>query len=639
MREGIEWWRQSVYPRTRIPREELLQLLMTCPHVTLPKMSLKEIGVYFAICLEGRADITFDDWERYLIRFGPFHDCAMKTVECFYDRNQNGVAAWFHGVISRAEAEAALRHADDGAFLVRFSETQPKKFTLTYMKVYADPLYMGRRETKNVLIVHTPDATGKLQYGLQDGGNGQLFPSIASFIENSSARLRIPVVSRLSIENNATLRAIQASPTLFRPQVSNDYGDLSSGDLVPPPSTGPSVFAAPDYGTMPASCGVEARSMGPPAPSSSQEQAYNDYATLSEKHLGKQHESAHGGYGDFRTMTPAHPVMVDANRSAPAMGGAYGHFGTIPSADTPTNLDYGPMPSHAMSLPTADSYATLGPSSHVLGARLAHSTSSSSINSNDTYGHFGPGPVVVPPLAHSNSVHSNDGYGHFGATAFVPPTSAPLPQSDVYGHFGAMPAPPPSLPAWGSARFQDLKPIARHSSDSSLERSDAYGSFANLSLSHSTSEYGHVSTARHVDATEEALAQIESGMALYKQRQLDEAVQCFLRAEFFSKTAGEKTVEARALGNLGTVFLDKKQPRDAVKYYVKCLVLTRDIEDKKRERIILNNLVLACIAAGDTAAALQHSEELLVITNVAANRLKIESRIRTLRAELKSSTT
>ncbi|KAF0762670.1 hypothetical protein AaE_003278 [Aphanomyces astaci] len=124
-------------------------------------------------------------------------------------------------------------------------------------------------------------------------------------------------------------------------------------------------------------------------------------------------------------------------------------------------------------------------------------------------------------------------------------------------------------------------------------------------------------------------------MSLYKERKLDDAIGYFLRAEYCAKEAGEKTVEARALGNLGTVYLDKKLPKDAVRYYVKCLALTRNVEDKKRERIILNNLVLASIASGDTTSALQYSTELLTITAVAANRLKIESRIRTLQDELR----
>ena len=101
---------------------------------------------------------------------------------------------------------------------------------------------------------------------------------------------------------------------------------------------------------------------------------------------------------------------------------------------------------------------------------------------------------------------------------------------------------------------------------------------------------------------------------------------------------GDKAVEVRALGNLGTVYLDRKQPTEAVKFYDKCLVLTRALEDKKRERTILNNLALASTAAGAFANALKYSEDLLGITAVAANRLKIESRIQALRAKLSNIT-
>ncbi|RHY24731.1 hypothetical protein DYB25_011033, partial [Aphanomyces astaci] len=160
--------------------------LFQCPAIMLPQMSMKEASVYLDVCLERKSDVVFRDWERFLIRFGPFDKCVLKAVQCFQDKL--GIAPWFHGVISRAQAEAVTTSSDDGAFLVRFSETQPDKFTLTYMKVHTDPIYNGRKEIKNVLIVHNP----REGYGLQDGGNGVKYPSIASFIEGSSVRLRTP---------------------------------------------------------------------------------------------------------------------------------------------------------------------------------------------------------------------------------------------------------------------------------------------------------------------------------------------------------------------------------------------------------------------------------------------------------------
>jgi len=88
---------------------------------------------------------------------------------------------------------------------------------------------------------------------------------------------------------------------------------------------------------------------------------------------------------------------------------------------------------------------------------------------------------------------------------------------------------------------------------------------------------------------------------------------------------------------LGTVYLDRKQPREAVKYYLKCLLLTRTIQDSKREKTILNNLVLACMSAEDYDLALEYSLEQLQITANEKNRLKISSRISALRVKVKQS--
>ncbi|RHZ08918.1 hypothetical protein DYB31_012223 [Aphanomyces astaci] len=187
MDDGVLWWRETIYPQPSVSRDALVVALFQCPAIMLPQMSMKEASVYLDVCLERKSDVVFRDWERFLIRFGPFDKCVLKAVQCFQDKL--GIAPWFHGVISRAQAEAVTTSSDDGAFLVRFSETQPDKFTLTYMKVHTDPIYNGRKEIKNVLIVHNP----REGYGLQDGGNGVKYPSIASFIEGSSVRLRTPV--------------------------------------------------------------------------------------------------------------------------------------------------------------------------------------------------------------------------------------------------------------------------------------------------------------------------------------------------------------------------------------------------------------------------------------------------------------
>ncbi|RHY00203.1 hypothetical protein DYB36_002965 [Aphanomyces astaci] len=675
-------------------------------------MSMKEASVYLDVCLERKSDVVFRDWERFLIRFGPFDKCVLKAVQCFQDKL--GIAPWFHGVISRAQAEAVTTSSDDGAFLVRFSETQPDKFTLTYMKVHTDPIYNGRKEIKNVLIVHNP----REGYGLQDGGNGVKYPSIASFIEGSSVRLRTPIISRLSVECNATLKSIQASSSSMfgstrSTYANNEYGNLSTNDLievVAPPTlvtTGP---GSTDYGNLPLAGGKHSRNAAPPPPS-------NEYSTLMRGDLhpsrtsnpADQSTSTHGGNSFHLVNSMARsgvpPLTVDANRSIsqhsppssllsshPHASSAYGRFiqgngvthhsdyGQLGPANThlgQPSSDYGDVgqPSAMKVLPsTTDAYGRFGPTT--LGSFSSSASSleppPTSQQAGSSHGDYGAAtPPHLPPFTASVNDYGllgfqeNNAYGRFGASS-EPPRQ--LPPSSKYGHFtmdtyGRRAGHGPVEP--DAHALPEPQVVRRHSDNTP---SSAYGTFASGSLARSTSEYGHFghasatlshvppsSTSLNVDTNggrqnplgpanslppllhgkADAVAQIETGMSLYKERKLDDAIGYFLRAEYCAKEAGEKTVEARALGNLGTVYLDKKLPKDAVRYYVKCLALTRNVEDKKRERIILNNLVLASIASGDTTSALQYSTELLTITAVAANRLKIESRIRTLQDELR----
>uniref|UniRef100_A0A4W4EFQ0 SH2 domain-containing protein n=1 Tax=Electrophorus electricus TaxID=8005 RepID=A0A4W4EFQ0_ELEEL len=59
-----------------------------------------------------------------------FKEEQMPRRAC-YERNSNAIAPWFHGIISRQEAEALLINASEGCFLVRVSE-RIWGYTLSY---------------------------------------------------------------------------------------------------------------------------------------------------------------------------------------------------------------------------------------------------------------------------------------------------------------------------------------------------------------------------------------------------------------------------------------------------------------------------------------------------------------------------
>lgn len=304
----------------------------------------------------------------------------------------------------------------------------------------------------------------------------------------------------------------------------------------------------------------------------------------------------------------------------------------------------------------------------------AFSRGDSNSNSDDTYGSFASLSVTKPTqhnIDNNNQANSGDEYGHFeslvdsstdefSSFSLGPPPPPPTTSSsdtqkeldsDMYGSFAALDS--SSCPEEAAAA------VAAGSAETD---EDVYGSFETLlnSTSASTSSVlqfpvtskvketsilAQATASRDSDTTPapmvtkehahsaacSALDELNAGMAFYQQKHLDDALACFIHAQEVAKVANNQVVEARALGNLGTVYLDKKNPQQAVVCYQRCLDITRSIKDTKRERTILNNLVLALMACDEFARALQCCAVQLEMTTNEINRRKILSRMSLLR--------
>lgn len=132
-----------------------------------------------------------------------FSACNAKVVSCFCVNGE--LVPWFHGLLGRAEADRVLAapqttigdgassptskaRGSDGTFLVRFSESHPTKFTLSYVKIHTSGPHVGRREMKNCLI----ENLGRQGYALTDS-KARTFSSILSFVQRSAGRLKYGV--------------------------------------------------------------------------------------------------------------------------------------------------------------------------------------------------------------------------------------------------------------------------------------------------------------------------------------------------------------------------------------------------------------------------------------------------------------
>lgn len=138
-------------------------------------------------------------------------------MSCFCVNNE--LVPWFHGLLGRTDADRVLaataprsptsKTSSDGTFLIRFSESHPTKFTLSYVKIHASGPFVGKRELKNCLI----ENLGRAGYALSDSKT-RAYASILSFVQRSAARLKHGV--RLASCSAIAVRCASSHTVVYR---------------------------------------------------------------------------------------------------------------------------------------------------------------------------------------------------------------------------------------------------------------------------------------------------------------------------------------------------------------------------------------------------------------------------------------
>ncbi|CAH0487885.1 unnamed protein product [Peronospora farinosa] len=689
---GLLWWDEEfTEPQVSFRTTLFPALLGVCDTQLLSsELSHDEVRVVTEFCISPDANqtdiVTKEDFRRFLARFGPLKFSLSKLVTCFCVNRE--VVPWFHGEIGRKEAESVLttRKCSDGAFLVRFSESHPTKFTLTYLKVHSvGSQTPGRREVKNCLLTNLGVSgyavTEAMRRHADTSVRQRTYPSIRAFIQSSSGRLKYGVASDFSAQCNQELAAVRA----LQDHQSDFYA----------------AFRSESFGNPVSRINAVAKSFSGPEPSQSSFHSM----PLQNSNAGNTSEATSNSYASFSLDSVAPPSVhreeileqSDAGLTiqyedkklarrqwSEATSGDYGIFTSFGQPEeeahpgTNTNAFSG---DHAQREP-ADSISDVYASFASVASIYSQDSEQAAIRAQQAIS-FSKPPMSTTSITQPSFIN-NGAYGSFASIAVAKPTtstSVNVPMSgnpnmasrdlSDTGDYGSCPANaledkhpqweqtlrPPSLSVVVKSDFdiQNVSPDA-----------DIYENLASLSLAQNNAplqaktympkpRYSparatplppsnadvcgslDVATANlyiKTTPTTSALDELNVGMKFYKQKRLDDARLRFMLAQEMARASGDHVVEARALGNLGTVHLDKKNLHQAVRCYQQCLDITRAIEDTKRERTILNNLVLALVASEDFERALAYCQVQLETTTNAINQRKIISRMSLLREKM-----
>ncbi|KAL4155086.1 hypothetical protein PRNP1_007200 [Phytophthora ramorum] len=705
---GLRWWDEELLQTQVSFRTAFFPaLLRACDPQSLPsELSRDELRVVTQFCISPDANqsgqVTREDFRRFLARFGPLELSLSKLVACFCANQE--LVPWFHGDIGRQEAESvlAVRERSDGAFLVRFSESHPTKFTLTYLKVHsASSSTPGRRELKNCLVRNLGEPGYALSEAVRRGASAggsvrqRTYPSIGAFIQSSSGRLKYGVASNFSAKCNQELAVVRA----IQDHQSDSYSAFSTesfGKPEPPPDSASMLFSR-----SPPSQSFLGMPTFPLNANSKAETSSNSYASFILDSLAPP--TVHSVETQWQTA----PASIVADKK-PTLGNWNGG-GVVSSPGPFGSSDYGNFASFAQHQPEEEAQPVAAKQAGNKNSPVQHHYRSPEASTSAEYGTFAnlaltyahesqqlaaQGHQTVSlsrsPMSTARTGFDTSGYGSFARVAITKPTSStpvdaanssrhqrsnnrgPSADND-YGSFASITneledkrpqweqtlgPPPPPMAVKTSFDRQTTHPsnavyekfasvsLAGHDARSqekeplhvSLEKpparatpspnSDVYGSF-DAAAANPTIKTTPITSA---------LDELNIGMEFYKQKRLDDALLRFILAQELARSTGDQVVEARALGNLGTVYLDKKNPQQAVRCYQQCLDITRAIEDTKRERTILNNLVLALVASEDFERALACCQVQLETTTNAINRRKIISRMSLLREKMTRQT-
>ena len=77
----------------------------------------------------------------------------------------------------------------------------------------------------------------------------------------------------------------------------------------------------------------------------------------------------------------------------------------------------------------------------------------------------------------------------------------------------------------------------------------------------------------------------------------------------------DRAQEATTLNNIGLVYANIGQPKEALNYYQQSLLISREVDDRAQEATTLNNIGLVYARMGQPKEALNYYQQSLAISS------------------------
>jgi len=220
-----EWWTATFGKEERVKRDVFMEKYQSKVKTT-DAYTVRALAKYVIRGFEpDEGYVLSKEFAHFVARFGPIDSSFVRAKASLFD-SQNYLLGWFHGALSRMEAEKRLKNYEDShgsSFLIRFSEKYPAKLTV---------MYISKQVIKNILV---HNASGSFKLRDKDNADGSASPTSPTSPSSPSVTKDVNFANLVELieEYKAKLGRLVPSPILAYIKEHDKPGSAPTGYTIP----------------------------------------------------------------------------------------------------------------------------------------------------------------------------------------------------------------------------------------------------------------------------------------------------------------------------------------------------------------------------------------------------------------------